>query len=335
MRLSVITVTCRREARLEKMARTLSAAARFCAGVDFEWMVVDEKLWAHDQNCDLLARRNQLAADGIVVMHLPPKPSRWRGPWRQTERDLPDPNGARNTGLAFCTGDYAVFLDDNCLVTKHWLEGVFEIARKGRGYRAFVVHVIEKLAPTVPPDGVIPESRDIGAPFPVIATQCSGIFGAPIRAFRKIRGMDESYAGEMKWEDLDAIVRLDRIGVPFYSAGRGSVIHVQHERGEVCDDERLYTGTENAARWQSVLADKERFWPALRQPTLGELRIDLAPFPTDVDKPKNGSAGGNGTSGGGSFPFYPPGGGGARAGGRDLVSVDAAHHGLSSELAWR
>lgn len=312
MRLSIITITCRQKAGLEALALSLGKAASLAPGVKVEWVVVDEKLWAQDRACDLLARRRELAASGLVVLHLPPKPSVWRGPWRRTERDLPDPNGARNTGLALCSGDYAVFVDDNCLVSNKWMAGVCQIAREGHGYRAHVAYPTLPMQPRK--DGFLPEDKVAGPPVRVTPTQCNGLLGAPMRAFNTIRGFDESYAGEMRWEDLDAVVRLDRIGVPFYSAGWGSVFHVKHALGEVCDDERVYDGTNNAKRWQALLVDAERILPAWKQPTLAQLRAELSPFPRDRDRDPPGNGGSNGTSSRSSgSAFSPPRGALARA----------------------
>lgn len=299
MRLSIITITCRRDARLTLMARTLAAAARSCRAVELEWVVVDEKLWAHDPGCDLAARRAELEASGLDVLHIPPKPSNWRGPWRLTDRDMPDPNGARNTGLAFCTGDYAVFLDDHCLVTENWLLGLLPLAEASRGYRAFVIYKAPRLL-SVPASGGLREEREETSARRVTPSQCNGLMGAPMEAFCDIRGFDESYAGEMKWEDLDAVMRLDRSGIPFYSPAKGSVIHVDHVRGEVCDDERPYAGTANATRWQALLASGKRRLPAWQQPTLAELRASLDPFPGSGDKGDDNGHGHSGSNGNGT-----------------------------------
>lgn len=302
MRISVITITCRQKAGLEPLAFSLGNTARRAPGVEVEWVVVDEKLWAHSR-CDLPARRRELAGAGVVVLHVPPKPSVWRGPWRRTDRDLPDPNGARNTGLALASGDYAVFVDDNCLLSDRWLNGVHSLAKNESGYRAHVSYAMLPMKPRK--NGFVPENRMGGPPVRVTPTQCNGLFGAPMAAFHAIRGFDESYAGEMKWEDLDAVVRLDRIGVPFYSAGWGTVYHTKHGCDEVCDDERVYDGTNNAKRWEALLVDRERNQPAWQQPTLDELRAELAPFPR-ADRSPRGDGGSHGAAPGAAGAAVPP-----------------------------
>lgn len=54
------------------------------------------------------------------LLHLPPKPSIWRGPHKKTRRDFADTGAARNTALIAAKHSYVVFLDDLTAVHHKW-----------------------------------------------------------------------------------------------------------------------------------------------------------------------------------------------------------------------
>ena len=304
MKISIITITCRKNAGLERLALTLSANARRNPGVLVEWLVVDELLWGGDASVDLSARQREVVADQVVTVHLPPKPTRWRGPFREEPINLPDPNSARNTGLAFASGDYALFVDDHCVVTANYLREAIDCADKGRGFRA---NVIYRAMVGIRPDGLVTEGEEGGSvPRRMMVSQCNGVFGAPMESFRAISGFDESYAGEMGWEDLDAVERLSRTGVEFFGSRAAAVIH-----DTANGDDKLEThhAPANAERWTNLLLERERILPAQAQPTLDELRIALGPAPRaapERDDGDGGASGSNGASHGGNGSFSPP-----------------------------
>ena len=97
MRLSVITITCRRDPRFARMAQAIAANLARHPEVELEWIVVDEKLWYDEPTRDkeffdalesCSAARDDELADRFAARHVMPKPSKWRGP--DVDVDRPD-----------------------------------------------------------------------------------------------------------------------------------------------------------------------------------------------------------------------------------------------------
>lgn len=202
--ISVITITCRDNAGLDRLVDSLAE----CRRTHFEWILVDEAKYRRKENVT-----EHLVRGRFPVQHLQTPMTTWRL-W-----GLPDPNHARNFGLKHVRGDYVVFLDDNMIVSREWLRHVWEAAGNGWGFRSLVFYC----------DPRYPPALSTGHRWEkVTALQCSGIFGAPVDMFELVGGFDEDYAGEMGYEDLDCIVKMEAKGLRFRGTRGSWSLHHNH-----------------------------------------------------------------------------------------------------------
>lgn len=265
MKLAVITPTCRREPRFDLMAQTIAANAALGHFESVLWIVVDDRLWDPEAEP---ARRQQLAdAIGtlsIQVVHVPPKPSPWRGPSRTTDEDLPDHNGARNTGLNFAgEADYIFFLDDCSVITKSTFTCLTEAAKHDACLR--VPWFSTKAPLPVPPDGrvALHETGGLHLANCSAMTVAGGCFGAPKKAFADVGGFDEIYSGTRGKNDLDIALRMERFGYKWLTSRRCASIQLNktHSSDEVSKNQKALSGIDGTKHWNALLKDRRRFLP--------------------------------------------------------------------------
>lgn len=127
VRLTLVYVTGRPDPRLDWTLDGLASQA--LPGDEIELVVVD----ALDRPPAQIGLR--LCAPIARVVATAPKPCPWQGSQRVTPIDWWALSNARNTGIALCTTDYLVFLDDRCRLGPRWLEA----ARRGARTRASVL----------------------------------------------------------------------------------------------------------------------------------------------------------------------------------------------------
>ena len=283
MKLSVITITSRVNPRLAEMCHALAANLTQHEAVKLEWIVVDEKLWYDTAEREESYTPGRLWAQAqgdrlahrFAIQHVMPKPSKWRGP--DVAVDRPDPNSARNTGLAHVTGEYVAFVDDCTLVGAGWLETLLACAAKDAGYRCNIAFPRDALF-RMPANGLVRDREVADRLVELSPTTVAGIaFGAPLAAFEAIGGFDESYGGGSGCEELDAFVRLARTGLRFYGSRAGWVYHLKaaDARDEVVTVSEVFHAEKNKQRFNALLGDRRRTWPATEQPSIAEIRDRL------------------------------------------------------------
>lgn len=211
--ISVVTITCREKPGFDRAAESLAKAGE---RVKFEWIVVDERLT--NGRFDRSSALYSAVRLRFAYFHCQPPLSRERA------QGLPDPNTARNEGLRRARGDYVVFLDDNMTVSPGWLRDAETAAQRDQGYCSGLFFSNRSA-----PEKISCEDtswRRIETP----SRQCSGIFGAPAKLLRAIGGFDESYGGEMGFEDLDCVVRLAQAGLEFWETRGSYATHHPHAK---------------------------------------------------------------------------------------------------------
>jgi hypothetical protein len=275
MKLSIVTITCRRQPLFKKMADTIAANLKNTP-MDLIWICVDDRLW-HENAAE---RRQELidAVDGrFTVRHEPPKPSRFRGPARVSAQDLPDHNGARNTGLALALAlsgkdSYVLYLDDCTLLSQSVFAVLKVAAEKFSGLR---VPIFTKRDLNVPMNGVVTDHEIGGLHLVPCAetTVAGGCFGAPMSYLLGIDGFDEAYGGESGREDIDAFVRMSRLGLRWLTSKRCAAIQLlhTHTKDDVSLVAEAHRGNSNRHLYAALLKDRRRTLPSTPQEKIGAI----------------------------------------------------------------
>lgn len=261
---SVITPTCRNEPRWDLLVPTLAAQARAHSAVRLEWIVVDDRLWHRyeQRRYELVRALQEYRGHGMHVVHVPPKPSRWRGPYRETHQDMADVNGARNTGLAFARGDYVVYIDDCCAVTSEWLSVVLAARERGYGLRGAYEYV-EDIG--VPSDGMVIH-QEWDNPFERLPPLTVGgsHFGFPRVVGIALHGFDEAYGGQRRCNYLDFPLRAERSDlIQWYGRKRGAILETTrtHTFDEISTDPRVFAGLDAEETFVRLTRDESRILP--------------------------------------------------------------------------
>ncbi len=114
--LTVIYATARQEPHFQWF---LDSLWRQCDTNDLPQIVIVD--FHHADRSDLFT---PVAHAGII--HVPPKPTIWQGEHRLTDRDYWAMSSARNTGIALAKTDWIAFVDDRCVLSPTWMEGMKE-----------------------------------------------------------------------------------------------------------------------------------------------------------------------------------------------------------------
>ncbi|MBT8453019.1 MAG: hypothetical protein KJO40_13705 [Deltaproteobacteria bacterium] len=248
--ITVITITCREEGRLVEMAKTLAGNALQSKDVKLQWVIVDEKKTDPRSKAILDA-----VGGALEVKHLSAPSSEHR------QNGLPDHNLMRNTGLAEADGGYVVFLNDCHLVASGWLKAVADAAELGKGIRAKLQSVNDLV---VPDDGLLWKLSHWDTWTKVAPKNASGAcWGAPKAAFDEIGGFDLAYGGQDKYHDVDACIRLGRVGVDFVTSARAFVVCLRATRdhASVTRSKEAQRGQRNKQLYNKLCLDRTRTKP--------------------------------------------------------------------------
>jgi hypothetical protein len=253
MKISIVTITCRTDGRLAEMARCLAATFDKAPDLELEWLIVDELHGT--RNIDEIGEAFRVDANRRLQHFAPPATTH-----RTNNDKAVAHNTARNAGLIETSGDYVCFLNDCNMVTEG-LSGVLrDVAQQGLGLKVKMQSIVDM---KVPDDGIIRRGHhDLLRPVPILAA-ASACWGAPKDAFNSIHGFDLMYDGERYGNDLDAIVRLSRVGVRFVATERAYTLQLRRTKidTEVTTRKDVYAGNRNKRLFQKLQSDKNRILP--------------------------------------------------------------------------
>ncbi len=154
-------------------------------------------------------------------LHIPPKPTAWQGPFRQTTRDFFCASNTRNTAMVVANAPYLVFVDDLSIL----MPGFFDQVRHAAQDQYVVCGAYKKVKQLKVVDGKVEsfehyeagvDSRwNSGSDNGVVPWRGGGLygcsFGVPLEAMLEIDGFDGVGNGG-GYEDCDAGMRLERAG---------------------------------------------------------------------------------------------------------------------------
>jgi hypothetical protein len=269
MKLSVVTITCRENPRLGEAGRTIAASLARTPDVELEWIIVDEKqrpvmelleLTAGAANNAVYAAvQNRLSIDVIA----PPATDVRRGPNKGVAH-----NTARNAGLAVCdpNSEYVVFLNDCNLVTMDWVAVARDCADQGVGWRCKMTETFDM---PVPADGMLKHKshhdRFHVVPWSTVANAC---WGAPKKCFDEIHGFDLAYDGQRRYNDVEAILRMSRLGLSYITTERAFTLQLRRTKvaDEVTTRHDVYVGARNQNTFNELVRSPARILPAIEYP---------------------------------------------------------------------
>lgn len=242
MKLSIAYITARANPMWSLFCDSFCAQTTEEQRKDIQIIFVDGKLWGGaakflssgapeillaDADYHDMDRRAALAsavAGRFNYLHIPPKPCRLQGPFRETKKDYFCASNTRNTAIIAASGDYLVCVDDLSVVMPTWIAQVMHAAEHGYcvcGAYKKVLNLRHENGQTTyteyPPgvDSRWPRGSDTGI-VPWHGTAMFGCsFGARVEDLLAIDGFDVACDGQ-GGEDYDAGVRLERSGVKLF-----------------------------------------------------------------------------------------------------------------------
>lgn len=156
-----------------------------------------------------------------IIHWILPKPTIWQGRHRVTKQDWWAMSNARNTAICLCNSDWLVLLDDRCVLTPNWWQGVLRAIRGN--YAACGAY--EKRSGMQVHNGIIVEpgvvtgvdNRRAMAHGSVVTGNGSWFYGCctcvKLEWWLQVNGYDERMDG-LSFEDIIAGMNLHNAGVP-------------------------------------------------------------------------------------------------------------------------
>ena len=242
MNTTIAYFTNRRNPRFQWFADSLVRQASAADLAAMQIVIVDALLWPDKPWPDLAAESCRLdsqlnhrperlteletaVAGRFEYLHIPPRPTVWQGPWRQTPIDCFAASNARNTALIVADKPYLACVDDLSILAPGWLDNLRHAV--GNGYvvcgaykklREMVVTNGELVSFAENPAGV--DTRwERGSAGGIVPWSGAGLFGCsfgvPTDLAVRVDGFDAHCDGQGA-EDYDFGIRLERAGGRFF-----------------------------------------------------------------------------------------------------------------------
>jgi len=117
-KLSINYVTCRRQPMFQWFVETL--ISQYDSGVVTDQIVFIDSFLHHEEGRK--EKLEKIVRGRFEYLHIPPKPSIWRGKYRKTKTNFFDVSSTRNTGILVAKNDHIVFVDDLSALTSGWID---------------------------------------------------------------------------------------------------------------------------------------------------------------------------------------------------------------------
>lgn len=216
-----------------------------------------------EYNHNRIHEYKELVDGRFDMLHVPPKPSIWKGIHRKTKRAFFDTSGTRNTAIIVAEHDHIVFVDDLSVVHPGWRTYHQRAAEKGWIFCG-AYHSARALK--VLPDGTVSYSRIVGRDGRVkhqvtndpIPNHGSWVFGSntgiPMECLLKVNGYDE-FCARRGVEDCQLGVRLVNAGFGERMYFDKNCMVTEDEWYHHCASNSTYLGLTNKEsplrRWKS------------------------------------------------------------------------------------
>lgn len=214
-KLSIIYCTSRKQPKFEWFVETLIGQYK-------DKIVTDQIVFIDtfvEYESDRLEKLKAIINDRFEYLHIPPKPSVWRGRHKKTKRDFFDASATRNTGLIVAETNHVVFIDDLCAL----MDGCIDFHRKAASEKIIFAGAYDKVSNIIVENNKVKsyDAKNIdGRAHHQIGDSNLKIGGGwifgqnisfPFDCLKKINGYDEYFA-RRGCEDCNLGVRLELAG---------------------------------------------------------------------------------------------------------------------------
>jgi hypothetical protein len=239
-KLSINYVTAKKRPMFQWFVETL--ISQYESGVVTDQIVFIDSFLHHEE--DRKENLKNIVGGRFEYLHIPPKPSIWRGKYRKTKANFFDASSTRNTGIIVAENNHVVFVDDLSALTNGWLGyhqkaalektvfcGAYDKVSKIVIKNNMVASYIAKNLDGRMTHQIGDENISIGGGW---------VFGQnvslPLEFLEKINGYDE-FLARRGCEDCNLGVRLELAGY------KGKIFY--NKNCLVIEDEAMHWGPEN------------------------------------------------------------------------------------------
>lgn len=239
-KLSINYVTCRRQPMFQWFVETL--ISQYESGVVTDQIVFIDSFLHYEEGRK--EKLEKIVGGRFEYLHIPPKPSIWRGKYRKTKTNFFDVSSTRNTGILVAKNDHVVFVDDLSALTSGWID----FHRKAASEKFVFCGAYDKVSEIVIENNKITsyKAKNMDARMTAqpgdenISIGGGWVFGQnvsfPLEFLENINGYDE-FLARRGCEDCNLGVRLENAGY------KGRIFY--NKNCLVIEDEAMHWCAEN------------------------------------------------------------------------------------------